>query len=208
MSASCASRSLANRLVRACKKGDLRAAKRAVADGASVNENWRSEPPLTAAARKQRHDVVVWLLSHGADPNGDDAMESAAFCSSAGILQLLIDAGGDVYERGYGVLLFPALWGNRADCVRVLLGQPCLDIAFNHSGKTPEQYERQFGEAAVADMMAQEVSGELSVEKCPSGSHGLGRCGRQRVRRATLVRLHIVRLVVHGTVQQACVVYS
>ena len=58
-------------------------------------------PPLAAALFNTRDDqvgddVVVWLLSHGADPNGPFVMFNGARWSSITMLQLLIDAGGDV----------------------------------------------------------------------------------------------------------------
>ena len=44
--------------------------------------------------------MVVWLLTHGADPNGDRVMWNGAFYRTAATLQLLIDAGGDVNGEG------------------------------------------------------------------------------------------------------------
>ena len=168
MSSAGASPSLAYRLVSACVMGDLPSAKAAVADGASVNEKgagpgWGStQLPLAAAASMRHHDVVVWLLSLGADPNGDSVMHYGAHDSTAAILQLLIDAGGDVNrESGGQPPLFPAVWGdNSEDNVRVLLAQPSLDFTIKYEGKTPEQYARDEGEPALADMIAQEVSGK------------------------------------------------
>ena len=45
------------------------------------------------------HAVVVWLVSHGADPNGVGVMYDGSSNGTAGILQLLIDAGGDVNRK-------------------------------------------------------------------------------------------------------------
>ena len=162
---SSASPSLAVRLVTACWNGDLPSAEAAVADGASVNEKGRAPfwvdtvPPLRAAVFRQRHDVVVWLLSLGADPNGDNVMSCGTAISTAGILQLLIDAGGDINLDGGGVLpLFWAVEGNNfQDKVRVLLAQPSLCFTVECYGKTPERYARDRGKPAVADMIAQEV---------------------------------------------------
>ena len=41
--------------------------------------------PLTAAVRNKHLPVVVWLQSHGADPNGDGVMWFGALCSTAAI---------------------------------------------------------------------------------------------------------------------------
>ena len=167
MSSSGAPPSLADRLVTACFYGDLPSAKAAVADGASVNEKgwapWGGKPlALEAAAFRRHHDVVVWLLSHGADPNGDAVMWYGTYYSTAAILQLLIDAGGDVNRESCGQPpLFTAVRGNNSeDKVRVLLAQPSLDFTIKHKGKTPEQYARDYPRPAVADMIAQEVSGK------------------------------------------------
>ena len=76
--------SLADRLATACVNGDLPSARAAVADGASVNEEgdapgwFDSIPPLEAAVYREQHDVVVWLLSHGADPNRDNVVPVGA----------------------------------------------------------------------------------------------------------------------------------
>ena len=157
---------LADQLTVACADGDLPSAKAAVADGASVNEKgvgWGRTPvfPLRAALARQQDDVVVWLLSHGADPNTDEVMFHGAWYSAAAMLQLLIDAGGDVNRESYEELpLFCAVLDNREDKVRVLLAQPSLDCTIACDGKTAEQYARDTGKPALADMIAQEVSGK------------------------------------------------
>ena len=158
------SSSLAHRLVTACGKGDFRAAEAAIADGASVNEagtapHWGGAVlPLVTALHSQRDDVVVWLLSRGADPNGDRVMCYGVGCGTAASLQLLIDAGGDVNgESGGWPPLFTAVYG-RCEPVRVLLAQPSLDPAIIHLGRTVEQYAGDVGKPALVDMIAQEVS--------------------------------------------------
>ena len=161
---------LADLLVGACWYGELRSAKAAVADGADVNEegtasSWLGLLPLAAAVRKKRDDVVVWLLSHGADPNGDKVLYHALQYSTVAILQLLIDAGGDVNREVGGwqqLPLFLAVESFRSeDYVRVLLAQPSLDFTIkSYDGDTPEQYARALDEPALAGMIAQEVSGK------------------------------------------------
>ena len=159
---------LAERLVTACHNGDLPSAKAAVADGASVNKEGKvpglfsTDLPLTAAVLNKHLDVAVWLLSHGADPNGDAVMHSGAYNSTAAILQLVIDAGGDINrESGGEPPLLTAVRGeNSEDNVRVLLAEPSLDFTIKSEGKTPEQVARDCGKSAVADLIAQEVSRE------------------------------------------------
>ena len=166
MSSSGASPTLADRLVTACINDDLPSARAAVADGASVNEQgtapWGDVVlPLRATVSKQHHDVVVWLLSHGADPNGGNVMFHGIVNGTAAILQLLIDAGGDVNRESHGwPPLFAAVLFNEQDNVRVLLAQASLDFTIKFDGKTPEQYARDKGRPALADMIAQEVSGQ------------------------------------------------
>ena len=157
--------SLADRLVATCWSGDLPSAIAAVADGASVNEKGRATRgmwlPLAASAFTKRHDVVVWLLSHGADPNGDYVMFSAAYHSTAATLQLVIDAGGDVNRTCVEPPLSAVVRGdNSEDNLRVLLAQPALDLVSTYDGETPEQYAHDNGKPALAVMMAQEVSWE------------------------------------------------
>ena len=159
--------STADRLVSACFNGDLPSAESAVADGANVIEKgtvpgWGvKRPPLTAAVSQAHHDVVVWLLSHGADPNGDQVMSWGARQRIAAILQLLIDAGGDVNRKSGGYTpLFLAINNSSEENVRVLLAQPSLDFTVKYGGKTPEQYGRDYGMPVLADMVAEEVSGK------------------------------------------------
>ena len=156
--------SLTDRLVTACYHGDLRDAVAAVADGASVNEEGTTPDchmffPLAAAVYKRHHDVVVWLLSRGADRNGDGVICYGAYDSATAILQLVIDAGGDVNRTLLGVpsLLWAVRGDNSEDNVRVLLAQPSLDLTVAYGGKTPEQSARDNGRGVVADMIAQEV---------------------------------------------------
>ena len=167
MSRSRSSRPLADRLARACWNGDLPSAKAAVGDGASVHEEGTasgvgSALPLAAAVFTKHNDVVVWLLSHGADPNGDRVMTYGARYTSAAILQLLIDAGGDVNRKSGGELpLFTAVeYIKSEDRVRVLLAQPALNLTVKCDRKTPEQWARDNHTPALADMIAQEVSGK------------------------------------------------
>ena len=168
MSSSGASRSLAARLSTACASGDLPSAKAAVADGASVNEKGRvpgwggSVLPLTTAVSERHFEVVVWLLSHGADPNGDKVMFHNAYNSTATILQLLIDAGGDVNRKSGGAapLIWAILGFSREDNVRALLTQLSLDFTVKNNGRTPEQYACDYGTPVVVDIIAHEVSGE------------------------------------------------
>ena len=208
MSSAGASPSLADRLVAACRIGDLPSAKTAVADGASVNEaGWcNTTLPLVAAVLNEHHDVVVWLLSRGADPNGDCVMANGAdrvlaINNNATILQLLIDAGGDVNRSSSGrPPLFTAVNCNSQDKVRMLLAQPSLDFTVTYEGQTPEQYARAYGTPALTALITHEVSGRSAwrTTACGSVLTVCWRCCRWQIaRRATLVRLLFFRLIAH-----------
>ena len=184
-----ASPSLAARLVAACWAGDLPSAKALVADGASVHEKgnvpgWLgTDLPLTAAVYSKHEDVAVWLLSHGAYPNGDSVMFCGTYHSTAAILQLLIDAGGDINRKSNDEpTLFTAVRGFKSEGnVRVLLVQPSLDFTITYDGKRPEKYARDKGKPVVADMACRFA--------WFSRAEGVWRCrGWQIGRRATLVR--------------------
>ena len=168
MSWSSSSSSLSDQLVLACQDGDVAAAKAAVTAGASVNAKGEARYgrvlPLDAAIVGKHHDAVVWLLSEGADPNGDRIMSIGAFshASTARTLQLLIDAGGDVNrESGSPRMppLFNAVNGYNEETVGVLLDQPRLDLGVTYSGKTAEQYAEEEYKPALAHMIAREVRG-------------------------------------------------
>ena len=136
-------------LVRLCEAGDFPAVLAALAHGANVNERGRDtyrhrQPPLAAAVRGEHYSLVLHLLSLDADPNGDEVMGWAAWNSTPAILQLLIDAGGDVNRASGGRLpVFVAMStvfgssrfaGARAEPpvtaqLRVLLDQPSLDLS-------------------------------------------------------------------------------
>ena len=153
-------------LVAACERGDLPSAKAAVALGACINgPDAGLTPstfmvPLAAAVHSRHRDVAVWLLSQGANPNYDGVMPSGAHTSTPDILQLLIDAGGELTVGVGGTPpLFAALSFVREDNVRVLLAQPSLDLTYKYEGKTPEQYAREthWVPPALADVVAEEV---------------------------------------------------
>ena len=165
--------SLADRLVTACFDGDIPSAKAAIADGASVNtqgtpEHWAiSILPLEGAVFHRRREVVAWLLANGASANAGNVMYyGACYCASA-ILQLLVDAGGDVNKRSDGrPPLYWALSLNRECSLSVLLSQPSLDVTAAFEGKTPEQYAADRDYIALADMITLEVGGGRGCRLC------------------------------------------
>ena len=90
-----------SRLVASCAAGDVATATATLRDGADVNaaasdDSGAWHTPLLAAVAHRRTALVVHLLSHGADPNGSDAVAVAAASGTPAILAALVCAGGDV----------------------------------------------------------------------------------------------------------------
>ena len=113
--------------------------------------------PLVAALTRRHVDVVAWLLSQGADPNGDSVMYYGTDATPVA-LQLLVDAGGDVNrESSGGPPLFHALVCNSEGSVRVLLATASLDFAVLHDYLTPEEFAQDWRRPALAELIAQEV---------------------------------------------------
>ena len=163
-SSAAASLPLADRLVTACHIGDLQSVKTLLAEGASVLEKGTIPRvlyglPLQAVVLGGHFDVVLWLLSHGADPNGNNnvMIYNGARWGTPAILQLLIDAGGGVDNPGTAPL-FWAVYASSMDKVRLLLAQPALEIARPFDGKVPEKWARDAGRPAFADVIAYDVS--------------------------------------------------
>ena len=64
-------------------------------------------------------------------------MYCGAYESTAAILQLLIDAGGDVNRKSVGQRpLRPVVLYNKPHKLSVLLAQPSLDLSIQFEGKT------------------------------------------------------------------------
>ncbi len=129
----------------------------AVARGIPVNgrnSGWNTTA-LYYAVRFERRELVVALLAAGADANvknryGETSVWKGAFESTADILQLVINGGGNVNEpNNYGEapLIAVGLWnkGNAPGRLQVLLACPELDLDATYQCKTAEQW------AATAD---------------------------------------------------------
>ena len=134
-------------------------------DGASVNENTETWLPLAAAVAYRQHHVVVWLLSHGADPSAETVMTNGACESSPDILQLLIDAGGDVNKviGGWSPLFWAIDYG-RGDNVRVLLAQPLLHLTTAPGTENAQQFARDRNKHALSVLLAQVVRNGARVD--------------------------------------------
>ena len=173
--------------MRACHSSDLDAIKAAIGSGASVNEMgqpeeddslWltpRLDTPLGALVDHWhwQHqvgpvalDAIRLILSLGADPSRE---VYGAVYSRSEILQLLIDAGGDVNHKGGSFSLHPifAAVGAESDgstsgrdiesMVQVLLAQPRLDLAVFSEGNSPDELAQLRNYVRAADMIRAEV---------------------------------------------------
>ena len=155
--------SLAHRLLEACSQGDIPAARAAMADGAEVNACEKFMPlPLVGAVMHNQLAAVAWLLSRGARP--DSAMCQGVYAGTTQVLQLLMDAGGDVNRHSDGRT--PLAWAVKGPSVHnvlLLLAQPRLDLtAASGDGKTPAQLARDSGKAGVADAITAEVGAAVT----------------------------------------------
>ena len=149
---------LDTQLVHACWRSDVHAVAAAIAGGANVNgkaspPGWLSTVgPLWAAVAWPNVDVATVLLSHGADPNGEGVMTAGNSHGTPDVLQLLIDAGGDVNV--------PERPGSGAGILRVLLAEPAYDLTCSRHTTKPIEREVLFGGLypALSAMIACEVS--------------------------------------------------
>jgi hypothetical protein len=149
-----------------CWEGDIDDVKAALANGASANlvdVPLGQYTPLAAAVTRRRLDIVKLLLCHGADPNGVLVMTEGCLCSSYEILQLLIDAGGDVNERNTDTrpaLLFCILTScliNGTAKIKLLLAQPLLDLAKQYNGIGVSKIAKSEGHSVLADIIKREI---------------------------------------------------
>jgi ankyrin repeat protein len=140
----------------------------AVAKGIPVNGR-HSKWGCTAlhwAVCLERCDVVVALLAAGADPNvkdpdGRTSVREGAKWSTADILQLLIDSGGNVNEPpNNGCTPLIALVrlgdGDAATRLEVLLACIELDLDVEYEGKTAEEWAVHMCHVELASAIAQE----------------------------------------------------
>ncbi len=118
------------------------------------------------AVRLKRRELVVALLEVGADTNvknnhGVTSVWSAAFGSTADIMQLLIDGGGSINSvDNVGQTPLIALvmynYGKAAARLQVLLAYPELDLDSTYERKTAEEWAVHCGHTQLAVAIAEE----------------------------------------------------
>ena len=168
--------SLQDLLVQAAKAGRVEDVQRLVQSGACVNTSGRDRSgaltwmPLEAAARYGRAATVRFLLSAGADVNADGVLYYCAGYGNEATLRVLLDAGADVKrgadpDTGEAPLIVLVRWNYHDAVARLalLLGHPDIDVTVLHEDKTAEQWAREEGHTALADMVRCVVSSSCSV---------------------------------------------
>ena len=156
----------------ACLSGDLASVRTVVEDdGASVDEVGTAPGgdaavvPLHAAVTSQNIDLVTWLLSRGASPNGDGVMRVGAGSRNPAIFQLLIDAGGSVNRASEGIPpLFEALRESNKGCLKVLLRDPWTALWCKYNTRTAVETARVIHRRNdLAKLIQDEVRGFCQV---------------------------------------------
>jgi len=103
----------------AARSGRIEAMAYLNARGAEINGVACNGSPLQWAVIQGRTEAVAWLLAQGADVNlradfarneGQTALHSAAFADRPDILQLLVEAGGDLTLRDRSYQSTPLGW--------------------------------------------------------------------------------------------------
>ena len=124
----------------ACDRGDIRAARLAVQDGADVNERGGdyNKTPLLIAAVRGAADISEWLLQQPgididcSDNHGRTAMHLACGYGSVEVLRVLLAAQsqGSVNKRDNQGCT-PLMWASENDqveCVRMMVGVAGVDL--------------------------------------------------------------------------------
>jgi ankyrin repeat protein len=114
----------------------------------------------------KRSELVVALLAAGADPNvsntnGVTSVWCAAMDSTADILQLVIDGGGNANKpcnNGQTPLIALVRYnkGDAAVRLKVLLACPDLDLDAQFLGKTAEEWAAYMSHVELASAIAEE----------------------------------------------------
>ncbi|MFJ1758310.1 ankyrin repeat domain-containing protein [Kitasatospora sp. NPDC088134] len=124
------------RLLTAAHRGDLAAARSALADGARLEaRDERGRTPLLLAVLADAVPVAEFLVAAGADPDAQDEREDSAWLAtgvtgSVPMLRALLPAGPDVglTNRFGGVSLIPAAERGHVAYVRAVLAETDIDV--------------------------------------------------------------------------------
>jgi uncharacterized protein len=147
-------------LARAAQRGYREVATLLLASGARIESRNRfGETPLMFAALAGNEGIVRDLLARQARTRSDapswTPLHYAALRGHAGVLALLIDAGGDVNgasENGTTPLMLAASEG-RLDAVALLLKRGADATRTTDGGRTAGAWARSAGHKRIADMI-------------------------------------------------------
>ncbi len=149
---------LAQSLKQAVIKRDLTAVKKALAEGANVNERFiGGHTPLTIAASHGNLEMAELLIKRGAAVNGRDDFDRTAlmFAGKTKMAEFLLQRGAKVNDReesGRTALMF-AVISNRPELVRLLLKNGAKINIKNLRGETALEIAEKFGKTEVVKVI-------------------------------------------------------
>lgn len=163
------------KLMEAVRKNDLEDVKKAIKDGADVNERTPmvgspddGHTPLLFAARGGSTDIVRELLAAKADPRIVDGLikatpgHKAGYMGHADVARLLVNTRLELDAQGpYNgyTALHDAIWHGHTATAKVYLDAGArLDLA-GHDGRTPLAMAREEGYPEIAKLIESRLNG-------------------------------------------------
>lgn len=172
-------RSQDRKLIAAAGKGDLKAVKATIANGANVNAGDRvAGYALNIAAGRGRLEVVSFLLSKGAtvDMSADEgytALNEAVINGHVQIAKILLDKGANPNNYAAGTTpLTDAIASGNTELVKLLL-QKGADPNLPAQGRSPLVIAQEKGNQNITTLLKQASAKWLCLKKsgCQSNSN-------------------------------------
>ena len=167
----CATSSLNVKLFTAVRKNELAETQQLLADGANVNATETDKTtalnthstPLIVAAGKEYEEMVLMLLSHGADVNmtskyGSTALSESAVKGNLAIVKKLLEAGAFVDSAnkwGKTPLMWAADYGH-VETVEILLKAGANPKLEDEDGLTALDFAQQGNHQGVVNLLVPE----------------------------------------------------
>jgi len=147
----------------AARSGDIEKAKKAIAEGADMEEksvaDWE-RTPLLMALREGRVEFAEFLIEQGADiksvdKDGSNALLLAARYGNKELIEKLIDKGLDIHEKNkYGETALHLACGiGNMETMKVLIENGADVNGQTNNGMTPLMYAARTGEVDVVKLM-------------------------------------------------------